>query len=82
MPRPRVDHRTDIYAFGIVAYELLTGQMPFDGEDYMDILLSQISDEKAAPPSTHAPHLPKERRPTPASPGCCARIRPSDRPTW
>jgi len=53
-----VDHRTDIYAFGIVTYYTLTGVVPFDGEDYMDILLSQISDE-AAPPSTHAPHLPK-----------------------
>lgn len=53
-----VDHRTDIYAFGIVAYLMLTAAVPFDGEDYMEILLAQISDQ-AAPPSTHAPHLPK-----------------------
>jgi serine/threonine-protein kinase len=45
-----VDHRTDIYAFGVVAYKLLTGVVPFDGEDYMDILLKQIGEE-AVPPS-------------------------------
>ncbi|MBK9033416.1 MAG: protein kinase [Myxococcales bacterium] len=39
-----VDHRTDIYAFGCVAYELLTGQVPFDGDDYMDILMKQIGE--------------------------------------
>jgi serine/threonine-protein kinase len=53
-----VDHRTDIYAFGVVAYKLLTAVVPFDGEDYMDILLKQIGEE-AAPPSTRLPGLPK-----------------------
>ena len=39
-----VDHRTDIYAFGCVAYELLTGAVPFSGDDYMDILMKQIGE--------------------------------------
>ncbi|HTM21939.1 MAG TPA: protein kinase [Kofleriaceae bacterium] len=53
-----VDHRTDIYAFGVMAYRMLAGVLPFDGEDYMDILLAQIGKE-AAPPTSIAPDLPK-----------------------
>ncbi len=52
-----VDHRTDYYAFGIVAYRMLCGEFPFDGDDYMTILMKQISEE-APPPSSHAPELP------------------------
>lgn len=52
-----VDHRTDIYAFGILTYQMLTGELPFDGEDYMEILLKQISEEPD-PPSTRHPGLP------------------------
>lgn len=52
-----VDHRTDIYGFGIMAYRMLTGTLPFDGGDYMDILLAQISEEPAAP-SSLVPSLP------------------------
>ncbi len=49
-----VDHRTDIYAFGVVAFSMLTGQVPFDGDDYMDILLKQIGTPPPAPSSVHA----------------------------
>ena len=39
-----VDHRTDIYAFGAVTFKLLTGVVPFDGDDYMEILIKQMND--------------------------------------
>jgi serine/threonine-protein kinase len=52
-----VDHRTDIYAFGCMAYKMLTGMVPFDGDDYMDILLKQLNEE-AVPPSAHFSDLP------------------------
>lgn len=41
-----VDSRTDVYSFGVMAYEMLTGRLPFEGEAVMDILMKQI----AAPP--------------------------------
>ena len=37
--------RIDVYALGVVLYEILTGQMPFSGTSIVD-LLRKISDEK------------------------------------
>src|SRR5204862_3773012 len=58
-----VDHRTDVYALGVVSFKLLTGEVPFDGEDYMDILLKQIGE----PPP--APGPPNEGRPASVAQG-------------
>jgi eukaryotic-like serine/threonine-protein kinase len=40
-----VDRRADIWAFGVVLYELLTGKRLFDGEDVGEILAKVIRDE-------------------------------------
>jgi tetratricopeptide (TPR) repeat protein len=40
---PDVDHRADLYAFGCMAYELLTGRPPFEGTATHKILAAQIS---------------------------------------
>jgi eukaryotic-like serine/threonine-protein kinase len=37
------DHRADIFAFGVTAYELLTGQKPFEGETPDEILRKELS---------------------------------------
>ena len=44
-----VDQRTDIYAFGVLCYLMLTGSYPHDGDDYMDILMKQIQEDPALP---------------------------------
>jgi len=53
------DARSDVFSFGIVLYELLTGKVPFAGETMTDVLSSIISIEPQ-PITTLAPHLPKE----------------------
>ena len=52
-----IDHRTDYYAFGVLAYLILTGEHPITGDDHMTILMGQIT-ETPPPPSEKVPELP------------------------
>ena len=45
-----VDERSDIYSLGIVMYEMLTGRVPFDGDNPVEVALKHINEE-IIPPS-------------------------------
>ena len=52
-----VDERSDIYSLGIVLFEMLTGQVPFDGETAVDVALKHMN-EPMTPPSRLNPDIP------------------------
>ena len=73
---PHTDHRADLYAFGVMAYEMLTGQPPFVGATPQAVLSAHV---------TEPPVAVTQRRPTipPALAQLimrCLAKKPADRP--
>ncbi len=53
-----IDRRTDLYSVGVLMYEMITGKLPFDGENPVSIALKQINEEPK-PASELNPSIPK-----------------------
>jgi serine/threonine-protein kinase len=56
--REPYDHRVDIFAYGVTAYELLTGQKPFIGETPDEILRKQLNRAALVLPRDLNPDIP------------------------
>src|SRR4030095_3070950 len=50
----QVDSASDIFSFGIMAYEWVAGRYPFEGESVIDVL-GAIIDDAVLPPSRYSP---------------------------
>ena len=67
-----LDHRADIFAFGVVLYEMLAGERPFKGETVTDVLASLLKDNPPPLPVS----VPSLLRSVVAR---CLEKRPADR---
>jgi serine/threonine protein kinase len=55
----KVDGRSDIFSFGCVLYEIVTGRRAFAGDSHLSVLAKILNDEPT-PPSRLAPSIPSE----------------------
>ena len=52
-----IDQRTDVYGFGTILYEILTGRPPFSGSEVVDVL-RRVKEEQPIPPLRLNPDVP------------------------
>ncbi|MBP6741412.1 MAG: protein kinase [Deltaproteobacteria bacterium] len=54
-----IDARADIYALGVMMYELLCGRVPFPGDGFGEVLVAHLTREPE-PPRQYNPNIPPE----------------------
>jgi predicted ATPase/DNA-binding SARP family transcriptional activator len=52
-----IDHRADLYALGVMLYELTAGQLPFGGRDPLTVIAQHLH-SPVVPPTTHNATIP------------------------
>jgi hypothetical protein len=72
---PQMDHRADIYAFGVLAYEVLTGVPPFTAPSAVQL----VSAHMTRPPDPLTRHRPEIPEPLEEIVLRCLAKRPADR---
>lgn len=58
LQREPIDARADIFAYGVMAYEILTNHKPFPGETPEEILAAQLNPAGPVLPREHNPGIP------------------------
>jgi formylglycine-generating enzyme required for sulfatase activity/tRNA A-37 threonylcarbamoyl transferase component Bud32 len=69
------DHRVDIYALGVLAYEIVTGRLPFEGTSTTAAMMKRF-EGPPPPPSTVRPEVPRFLD---ELIGNCLALEPADR---
>jgi eukaryotic-like serine/threonine-protein kinase len=59
LTRKPMDHRADIYSLGVVLYELLAGERPYEGSNELQLLQARVSKQPIIPIATRRPDLPE-----------------------
>ncbi len=52
-----LDHRSDLYALGLILYEMVTGEVPFTGDSTLKVMYQRITEEPRSPKLVN-PDLP------------------------
>jgi serine/threonine-protein kinase len=55
---PDIDARSDVYAFGVILYEAMTGRRPYEADNFPQLVLRIVQSEPV-PPRQLQPALPK-----------------------
>jgi eukaryotic-like serine/threonine-protein kinase len=55
----KLDQRSDIYAVGVLLYEMVTGKPPFDADSALDMMVKHVKDPPTRP-SMRVPRLPPD----------------------